>query len=149
MEFDKVMWAHYADNHKEFCIKYKFKKDSFIQIDDMNCSFTRIIPIKYTDENVGIDLTLNTNNSFAMKDICCKYENEVRLLHFEGNSNEKFYGVKLGNSISMDEIIFGYKCSEEVKRTIASLVKGKCKLSEIYNEDGNIYALKKKAYVPS
>ena len=147
--FNKVMWAHYADCHKGFCIKYKFKKDSFIQIDDTNRSFTRIIPIQYTDENVGIDLTLNTNNSFAMKDICWKYENEVRLLHFEGNNNEKFYGVKLGDCISMDEIIFGYKCSEENKKTIANLVKGKCKLSEIYNEDGDIYTLKKKEYVSS
>lgn len=144
--FNKVMWAHYADCHKGFCIKYKFKRDSYVQFDEEKCSFTRIIPVKYTDKKIGIDTKLNTDNSFAMKDMCWKYENEVRLLHFEGNCGEDHYSIKLGNDVSIEEIIFGIRCPEDAKRTIANMVSKKCKLSEIYNEDCNIYNLMKRGY---
>ena len=144
--FNKVMWAHYADCHKGFCIKYKFKRDSYVQFDEENCSFTRIIPVKYTVKKIGIDTKLNTDNSFAMKDMCWEYENEVRLLHFEGNCGEDHYSIKLGNDVSIEEIIFGIRCPEDAKRTMANLVYKKCKLSEIYNEDCNIYNLMKREY---
>lgn len=144
--FNKVMWAHYADCHKGFCIKYKFKRDSYVQFDEEKCSFTRIIPVKYTDKKIGIDTKLNTDNAFAMKDMCWEYENEVRLLHFEGNCGEDHYSIKLGNDVSIEEIIFGIRCPEDAKRTIANLVYKKCKLSEIYNEDCNIYNLMKRGY---
>ncbi len=144
--FNKVMWAHYADCHKGFCIKYKFKRDSYVQFDEEKCSFTRIIPVKYTDMKIGIDTKLNTDNSFAMKDMCWEYENEVRLLHFEGNCGEDHYSIKLGNDVSIEEIIFGIRCPEDAKRTIANMVSKKCKLSEIYNGDCNIYNLMKRGY---
>lgn len=144
--FNKVMWAHYADCHKGFCIKYKFKRDSYIQFDEIKHSFTRIIPVKYTAEEISIDTILNTDNSFAMKDTCWEYENEVRLLHFDGNCGEDYYSIKLGNDVSIEEIIFGFRCPEDTKITIANLMSKKCKLSEIYSEDCNIYNLLKREY---
>lgn len=145
--FNKVMWSHYADSHKGFCVKYRIKNTAFKQFDDSNEVFTRLVPVKYSSEEISIFETLNTNTSFAMKNSVWYPESEVRFVHFSRDCDEDHSPIMLNKNITIEEVIFGLNCSKDAKRTIDSILKGKCKLSEIYNEEEkDIYSLKKRDY---
>ncbi len=145
--FNKLMWSHYADSHKGFCVKYRIKNTAFKQFDDSNEVFTRLVPVKYSSEEISIFETLNTNTSFAMKNSVWYPESEVRFVHFSRDCDEDHSPIMLNKNITIEEVIFGLNCSKDAKRTIDSILKGKCKLSEIYNEEEkDIYSLKKRDY---
>ena len=145
--FNKLMWSHYADSHKGFCVKYRIKNTAFKQFDDSNEVFTRLVPVKYSSEEISIFETLNTNTSFAMKNSVWYPESEVRFVHFSRDCDEDHSPIMLNKNITIEEVIFGLNCSKDAKRTIDSILKGKCKISEIYNEEEkDIYSLKKRDY---
>lgn len=141
----KTMWSHYADNHRGLCLKYKLSKDFFHQFDDANNTFTRLIPIEYVDKKISSREALNSDNSFAMKDICWEAEKEVRLLHLSVEQKDH-QSISLDTKSSLEEIIFGYCCDENSKKTIEKIAPNGCKLSQMENDDEDIYTLKKYNY---
>ena len=145
--FNKLMWSHYADSHTGFCVKYRIKNTAFKQFDDSNEVFTRLVPVKYSNEEISISEKLNTDTSFAMKNSVWNPESEVRFVHFSRDCDEDHSTIMLNKNITIEEVIFGLNCSKDAKRTIDSILNGKCKLSEIYNDDEkDIYSLKKRDY---
>ena len=145
--YNKLMWSHYSDSHKGFCVKYRVKKTAFKQFDDSNEVFTRLVPVKYSSGEISISEKLNTDTSFAMKNSDWESESEVRFVHFSKDCDADHTPIKLNNDITIEEVIFGIKCSQDAKRTIDAILKGKCKLSEIYNDDEkDICSLKKRDY---
>lgn len=145
--FEKLMWSHYADSHKGFCVKYRIKNNAFKQFDDNSETFTRLVPVEYTNMEINIYERLNTDNSFAMKNSVWKHENEVRLVHFLRDCDLDHTSIQLNDDIILEEIILGLNCTKDARKTIAKIVDGKCRLSEIYNDNGkNIYSLKKRDY---
>ena len=94
IEMNLPMWAHYANNHKGFCIEYKIidsKKLFPVVYDDyrikINNRFTDYISLSTkTDKNIHELLYLNsiTNfiiQSFAYKNTIWEYEKEIRLFN--------------------------------------------------------------------
>lgn len=145
--FKKLMWFHYADSHKGFCVKYRINNKVFKQFDDSSETFTRLVPVDYTNRKISIYEKLNTDNSFAMKNSVWKKESEVRLVHFSRDCDADHTSIQLDDNIILEEVILGFKCSKDARKTIAKIVNGKCRLSEIYNDNGkNIYSLKKRDY---
>ena len=94
-----LMWSHYADEHRGYCIKYKLSKH-FIKQDE-NDSFEHMFlkPIIYRKDEDKVDIsemtTINTDLAFATKHESWGYENEVRLIVYNPNKEDAFYGIPL------------------------------------------------------
>jgi len=88
---NQLMWSHYADSHRGICIRYKFDAD--ITIEDEK---EKIFSILY---NVDYKLEIKPDNPkslkflLATKEKCWKYENEVRLVHFDPSCPDKYKSI--------------------------------------------------------
>ena len=116
-ENNMPMWAHYANNHKGYCISYKVIKPELIT------------PVFYEPKRVGIaSIAINLISAFHNKNeeqmlkyttlynlsLCCKhslwrYENEYRLIYPDRNSNNgKLISLK-DIGLEVESIFVGYK----------------------------------------
>lgn len=104
-ENNMPMWAHYANNHKGYCVSFRVAKPE------------PITPVFYEPNREGIaSIAINLYSAFCNRDeekivkyltlynlsLCCKhslweYENEYRLVYPSYNSNK-------GQLISLEEI---------------------------------------------
>ena len=155
------MWSFYADGHKGLCVKYRLSK-RFISpskpwdnMDDENFSYNilRIYPVIYTTDDYSLkDLkTVDSTKMVCMKHSSWKDEKEVRLISYNINCEEKWYSEPLGDS-QIEEIIFGYRCTNEHKSTIfklANTLYGNIRFYEMYiNEKNSLYTMMKREYIP-
>jgi len=60
------MWAHYANNHKGFCVSYNIKEDLELS--------SSIFPIQYTDERLDVTSVIRKH----AESICNKIDENVR-----------------------------------------------------------------------
>ena len=120
-----LMWSHYADEHRGYCIKYKLSKHFIKQ--DKNDSFEHMFlkPIIYRENKEKVDIsemtTINTDLAFATKHRSWKYENEVRLIVYNPNKEEAFYGIPLDKDSCIEAIYFGCRCEPKTINTIKNL----------------------------
>lgn len=143
-----LMWSHYADDHKGICVRYKFDFCSNQNIDS-GFRYFNWYHIAYCPEIV-LDNVIPSRPSILLstKHDSWRYEQEVRLLHFEPNSNDSHIHVplaKLGGQV--EAVFFGLKCEEHDKETIKSILGGNVKYFEFNNEiasSRNIFELKLK-----
>jgi hypothetical protein len=106
-----LMWAHYADQSKGFCIGYNLK--------ELNNDLTELLmPVRYTDSLIEVDETFfngeETNQSFLMNSLTLKssewhYEKEWRLLLLALNT-EKMQKVQMPVP---KEIVLGLNITSE------------------------------------
>ena len=120
-----LMWSHYADEHRGYCVKYKLSKH-FIKQDE-NDSFEHMFlkPIIYRKDEEKVDIseltTINTDLAFATKHESWKYEKEVRLIVYNPNKEESYYGIPLDKDSCIEAIYFGCKCKPGTINTIKNL----------------------------
>ena len=120
-----LMWSHYADEHRGYCVKYKLSKH-FIKQDE-NDSFEHMFlkPIIYRKDEEKVDIseltTINTDLAFATKHRSWKYENEVRLIVYNPNKEDAFYGIPLDKDSCIEAIYFGCRCEQKTINTIKNL----------------------------
>ena len=113
-----LMWAHYADGHKGFCVEYDFSSEFRKQMISLN-------RVHYDT----IDLSkekLSITEAFAIKSKEWKYENEVRLISYNCGKDGDYDTVYLDEQSSIVAIYLGLKCSDERVSIIKSLLKGRC-----------------------
>lgn len=127
------MWAHYANNHKGYCVSFKVAKPELI------------MPVFYESKRVGIaSIAINLLSAFYNKDeenmlkysnlynlsLCCKhslweYENEYRLVYpsYNSNNGQLIFLEEIG--LEVESIFIGYKTEllqyESLLRTGKSL----------------------------
>lgn len=137
-----LMWSHYADNHRGFCIEYTFTPDFIEQRNFKNHVFSLILDVDYSNDNDDVlkKFTINTQQAFASKAECWKYENEVRLLYYNPDCISKYGMISLGNSL-ISAIYFGYKCSEDNIRLIKKILGDKIRYYQMKQVNGKIYTL--------
>jgi len=93
-------------------------------------------------------LTINTDLAYATKNNQWQYEQEVRLIVYNPNRKEKFYGIELDKQSCIEAVYFGYRCTESAINTIKNIFKNnnvstpkfyKMELNkhDIYNMDYN------------
>ena len=120
-----LMWSHYADEHRGYCVKYKLSKH-FIKQDE-NDSFEHMFlkPIIYRKDEDKVDIsemtTINTDLAFATKHESWGYENEVRLIVYNPNKEDAFYGIPLDKDSCIEAIYFGCRCEQKTINTIKNL----------------------------
>ncbi len=118
-----LMWSHYAGEHTGFCIKYKLSKHFINQEEDENNHEHMYLKIiNYTDDKIDLNAsTINSDLAFATKYKCWEYENEVRLIVYNSQRTDDFYGICLDEKSTIEEIFFGYRCPEQTITTIKNL----------------------------
>lgn len=123
-----LMWSHYADYHKGFCIGYDTLK--FTEKIHTN----NLYPVIYTDSMFDLykhmgDLQDGKTNHFALKlaamykATCWSYEKEWRLI-WQGLSGLGIYHNAI-NFPQPTEIYFGAKTSECDKKRILSCIENR------------------------
>lgn len=144
-----LMWSHYADEHRGYCVKYKLSKH-FIKQDE-NDSFEHMFlkPIIYRKDEEKVDISgmtsINTDLAFATKHESWKYEKEVRLIVYNPNKEESFYGIPLDKDSCIEAIYFGCKCKPGTINTIKNLFSKADippKFFKVYSESKDVYQLK-------
>lgn len=113
---NELLWAHYANSHKGFCIEYDSIKleDSEVYAFNVNK-----ILIKYQDSppSIGIEDILDKNKSsfleklFGTKSQTWSYEKEIRLLY-------DAFGVRKYNPFSLKSVYFGLNMDDSQQNTI-------------------------------
>lgn len=113
-----LMWSHYADGHKGFCIEYNFSKDFLVTEERRVIRFKDIM---YWDKDNTLDLNINsitTDTALCLKLYDWKYENEIRLITYMPDEEGNFVSLPLATSARIKSIFFGYKCPDEHIKTI-------------------------------
>lgn len=121
-----IMWAHYADCHKGFCIKYSF--------DDLFKKYSQLWPVLYKNE-INLfreDLFFSSNAPglmlyYANLYTCVKskeweYENEWRIVIPDNEENKKGFLKDICKPIA---VYLGCKSSEDLKREMKEICKDK------------------------
>lgn len=124
--WNHLMWSHYAGEHTGFCVKYKFSQHFIKQVENDSYEHMYLKKIKYSNDKIDLHTsTIDTNLAFATKNKCWKYENEVRLIAYNPNKAEDFYGIPLDEKSGIEAIFFGYKCTEQNIATVKNLLARK------------------------
>lgn len=114
-----VMWSHYADNHKGYCIEYDITSNNFDELNFENKDEVFLFNIEY--ENSPIDyLSLPSNFQFYLrrKSKLWEYEKELRFI----SSRQGLHNIP-DNSIK--SIFLGANANNIVKNTLFILCKEK------------------------
>ncbi len=143
------MWSHYADNHQGFCIKYRLKKKFFRDINEKDSIVLRIAPVEYEEQSV-IDKSMKTLDAYFVKNKEWEEECEVRLLSYNPHTEEDHYAVPMDDDAKIEEVIFGYLCTDDCKKTIYNLLSPKGVGFYIMDTipESDIFHLIKKEYCP-
>lgn len=110
-----VMWSHYADNHKGYCIEYDLNSNIINQLNFESDDEIFFMDIEYEDTPIDF-LSLPSNFQFYLrrKSKLWEYENELRYI-----SSKK--GIHKIPSDSIKAIYLGANINKIVKETIIKL----------------------------
>lgn len=145
-----LMWSHYANKHRGFCVEYDLSK---IKIKDI---LLFLHPIKYSEKRPVIPMTIfdfsdlhnikiSNNKKKAIADIFialltkCKiweYENEWRIIY----PQTKLDNLKLNEDI-VTKVYYGANISESNKKQIDTIIREKKIESVQYKLDSNNFKL--------
>lgn len=140
-----TMWSHYADNHKGFCIRYKF---SMAMIDHSNKDqythhFLKKVDYNKSNNRVNLHIKkIDTNKLYATKSYEWKYENEIRLISYNPHCEGNFLQIELDPESIIDAIYFGYRCVDQDIALIKKILGEQVKYYKMDTDLSNVYCLK-------
>lgn len=142
-----LMWSHYADEHRGFCIEYLFHRDDFRRDNFQNNSASRFFRMEYRKSNDPVNFEkafrLSTSLAFLTKSNDWSYENEVRLLQYKPKQGALREQYKLSVNTKISAIYFGCRCSEANIQIIKKLLKdSNVKFYKMEIDYSNVYKLK-------
>lgn len=118
---NELLWAHYANSHKGFCIEYDIDKlqDSEQFVFNVN----RVESIKYCKAPPTITVADLYSDKlliklFGSKSLAWQYENETRLIYSS-------FGLKKYNPFALKAIYFGLNMSEDRQMHIIDGLKNR------------------------
>ena len=144
-DVNPLMWAHYADNHKGFCIKYNLDANLVRNADEKSLIWTRIGNVNYQRDMLLSNLDHFTvfDALFAKHDIW-SYENEVRLVQYDVSNKENYKTVSIPEN-SIQSIYLGLKCSDENRNKMKLILRNRnIKLYQMEVDPIDAYKLIKK-----
>lgn len=141
-----LMWSHYANSHKGFCVRYEFTEDMFVEFEPTNKGVLKFIhPVNYCDINMSLSKVPTMKEGIFTKSQVWEYENEVRLLYLnlEKGEDDKDFPT-LGCKKAIKEVYLGVKCSDyDRQRMEAALRNLDVKLYRMQIDENNPTKLKK------
>lgn len=140
-DVNPLMWAHYANYHKGFCIKYSLPAQKVRNNDGDTLTWTRIGNVNYVPEMI-FPAKNNTiwDALFAKHDVW-KYEKEVRLVHYDPNDEANYKTIEIPET-SIKAIYLGLKCSDENKEKMKLILRNRnIRLYQMKVDDTDSYKL--------
>lgn len=136
-----LMWSHYADNHKGFCLEFEYPIEE-------QTLFSYLSPVYYTKDYPCLVLPSFQDdfmpsqqyeeiiNKFVLtKDKVWEYEKEQRIvftnligIEIPDKRKNKIYYPE----VAVSKIFFGCNCNTENKNTLIQLCKKRQRLPEVY-----------------
>lgn len=114
---DILMWSHYAENHKGFCIQYSRSPENILG--------TEAEPVIYQEELPSLSASaITTRNGGSIDSLWLtksshwRYEREWRVLSHKG-------GTSLNFPCKIDSIIFGLNMNKENRYTIRRIMENR------------------------
>jgi hypothetical protein len=123
-----LMWSHYADSHRGFCVGLNV--DLFSELTGSICQVS--YDNKFPELGLFDDSLENFLSLFTTKSLDWSYEKEYRILKV----NYAKKTIKLTNNC-ITEIILGCKMKDEHKKEIAKIIDTKFKHANIYQSELN------------
>jgi hypothetical protein len=119
---DLLMWGHYADSHRGFCLEFDTTLEPITKAKPVNYSYSfpnlDIGKIANGEHEQVLDLVLT-------KAACWQYEKEWRVLHEEG---DKIFGYERK---ALTGVFFGARMPQEQRLMVASFLSKTT--TELYN----------------
>lgn len=141
-----LMWSHYADSHKGYCIEYEFDEDF-----ERSEPFLYFRPVQYAKKSEQVNLTkmrsISSEFAFFVKHTDWRYEKEVRLLTYNPQKDSPYDSVPLRDHCRIKSIYFGLRCAQEVINKIVALLGCDVKYFRMTSDYNDIYRLKPVAYI--
>ena len=134
---NELMWAHYADSHTGICIKYKFPSKITTSGSDDKDYVAYFKDVEYTSDlkKYSNKNSINMKDAFFAKGKSWKYENELRFLYYNPSNHDLHISLPISDCI--EAVYFGVKCSDNDKKTIKNILKGKKCISYKSQRVGN------------
>ena len=123
-DINVLMWSHYADSHKGFCVKYVFDRGMFDPTKHIKRDKLLLVDkIKYSDT---IDISDEPSIRMALleKSDFWKYENEMRLISYDCSGEDKEFPVVECKGMAK-AVYLGVKCSNENRRLMEKAIGDK------------------------
>lgn len=123
-DLNVLMWSHYADSHKGFCVKYEFNSELFdrSRFTQGNKLFM-VDKIKYSN-SIKIDNEPSIRMALLEKSDFWNYENEMRFVSFDCSGDDKeFPTVKCAGAAKA--IYLGVKCPDANRRLMERAIGDK------------------------
>ena len=143
-----LMWAHYADCHRGFCVQYLLDSTDFRRDDMDTLSASRLFPVDYlSKEDCALDLsdptkTLSSKKAYFTKSGDWRYENEVRMVSYDPTNSSQYPPFKLGSKSRITAIYFGVNCPDSTKEDVKNALIGRSvKYYQMAINPRNIYSL--------
>lgn len=121
-ELSQLMWAHYAKDHKGFCIKYKFNKKFFYTNFNTNTALVWK-RINYVSNDFPYRKDIRLTEALITKNDIWKYENEYRILMYDPSNSDKYESIKLGENAQISDIYLGVRCTKTDQILVKNLIK--------------------------
>ena len=138
-----LMWAHYADNHKGICIKYKFNSEQFPLVNNEENEIFRMGNLDYKRTFSINFMDISVNDALFAKSKVWQYEHETRLVYYSINDVPKVKIIKVPGAIT--GIYLGLRCSDEDERIIKALINQRTiPIYRMYTDTRNVYQLRAK-----
>ena len=125
-----LMWSHYADEHRGFCVEYAFHRDEYRKDNFQELTASRLFKIKYRNLDKAINFTeqkptapFTTEKAFITKSQDWSYENEYRLLQYKPKQGELREQYKLSENTKVVAIYFGHRCLESDIQIVKGLLE--------------------------
>ncbi len=138
-----LMWSHYADSHKGFCIEYEFDREMFNK--HLRGNKDKVVFIVKITYSSSIDMKNNPSMQRALleKSDFGEYENEMRLVLFDPNDKcNEFPSMPCTNAIKA--IYLGTRCSDINRRQMEIAIGDKdIPLFQMSIDEDNLTRLKK------
>lgn len=136
-----LMWSHYADYHRGMCIKYKFDKSFSVNKLSNDLCFLGNVEY-YRDFPKSKYGSLDIVESLLYKNDIWRYENEVRLLNYDPSCESDYKSIAFDRKVDIEAVYFGYRCKEDDKKLVESLLKEKKILFyDVYQNPTNMFEL--------
>lgn len=118
-----LMWAHYSNYHKGFCVEYNIPSD-VAGVDVRTKRVVAMRPINYVD-NMPYKQDLTFEEAFLTKSKRWEYEHEVRMIYFKQGDNSANPVVSLGTDYekSIRAVYIGMRCHNEHEAEILDIMR--------------------------
>lgn len=142
-DVNPLMWAHYANYHKGFCIKYKFPGQLVRNEDKTSLTWSRIGNVNYVPEMIFPTKNNSLWDALFAKHEVWKYEHEVRLVHYDPSNEANYKTIEIPEE-SIEAIYLGLKCSDENREKMKLLLRNRnIRLYQMKVDDKDSYKLVK------